>query len=86
MKVPILRQSNFLTEIRDSIVNGVNTFQNYAKRYSEDKETAPFSGDLGTFYINQLDKNLLDVVSKMKQGEISFPKRIDYGQAFMDII
>jgi peptidyl-prolyl cis-trans isomerase SurA len=75
-----LETIEFLTEIRDSIVNGVNTFQNYAKRYSEDKETAPFSGDLGTFYINQLDKNLLDVVSKMKQGEISFPKRIDYGQ------
>jgi peptidyl-prolyl cis-trans isomerase SurA len=75
-----LETIEFLTELRDSVVNGKNTFQNYAKRYSEDKETAPFSGDLGTFYINQLDKNLLDVVSKMKQGEISFPKRIDYGQ------
>jgi peptidyl-prolyl cis-trans isomerase SurA len=75
-----LETIEFLTEIRDSVVNEVNTFQNYAKRYSEDKETAPFSGDLGTFYINQLDKNLLDVVSKMKQCEISFPKRIDYGQ------
>lgn len=75
-----LETITFLTELRDSIVAGTNTFQYYAKRYSEDKETAPFSGDLGTFYINQLDKNLLDVVSKMKQGEISFPKRIDYGQ------
>lgn len=75
-----LETIEFLTEIRDSVVNGKNTFQYYAKRYSEDKETAPFSGDLGTFYINQLDKSLLDVVSKMKQGEISFPKRIDYGQ------
>jgi peptidyl-prolyl cis-trans isomerase SurA len=75
-----LEAIEFLTELRDSVVKGVNTFQNYAKRYSEDKETAPFSGDLGTFYINQLDKNLLDVVSKMKQDEISFPKRIDYGQ------
>jgi peptidyl-prolyl cis-trans isomerase SurA len=70
----------FLTELRDSVVKGVNTFQYYAKTYSEDKETAPFSGDLGTYYINQLDKGLLDVVSKLKQGEISFPKRIDYGQ------
>jgi len=75
-----LETIEFLTEIRDSVVKGINTFQNYAKRYSEDKETAPFSGDLGTFYINQLDKNLLDVVSKLKQEEISFPKRIDYGQ------
>lgn len=75
-----LETIEFLTELRDSIVKGVNTFQYYAKKFSEDKETAPFSGDLGTFYINQLDKNLLDIVSKMKQGEISFPKRIDYGQ------
>lgn len=75
-----LETIEFLTELRDSIIKGVNTFQYYAKKYSEDKETAPFSGDLGTFYINQLDKNLLDIVSKMKQGEISFPKRIDYGQ------
>jgi len=75
-----LETIEFLSEIRDSVVKGINTFQNYAKRYSEDKETAPFSGDLGTFYINQLDKNLLDVVSKLKQEEISFPKRIDYGQ------
>ncbi len=75
-----LETIEFLTELRDSIVNKVNTFQYYAKRYSEDKETAPFSGDLGTFYLNQLDKNLLDVVSKLKQDEISFPKRIDYGQ------
>jgi peptidyl-prolyl cis-trans isomerase SurA len=75
-----LEAIEFLTELRDSVVKEVNTFQYYAKRYSEDKETAPFSGDLGTFYINQLDKNLLDVVSKMKQGDISFPKRIDYGQ------
>jgi peptidyl-prolyl cis-trans isomerase SurA len=75
-----LETIEFLTELRDSIVNGVHTFQYYAKKYSEDKETAPFSGDLGTFYINQLDKNLLDVVSKLKEGEISFPKRIEYGQ------
>ena len=75
-----LETIEFLSDLRDSIVNEKNTFQFYAKKYSEDKETAPFSGDLGTFYINQLDKNLLDVVSKLKQGEISFPKRIDYGQ------
>ncbi|MCW8804848.1 MAG: peptidylprolyl isomerase [Ignavibacteriaceae bacterium] len=75
-----LETITFLTEIRDSVLQEINTFQYYAKKYSEDKETAPFNGDLGTFYINQLDKNLLEIVSKMKQGEISFPKRIDYGQ------
>ena len=64
--------------MRDSIVQGKNTFQFYAKKYSDDKETAPFGGSLGTFYLNQLDKNLLDIVSKLKEGEISFPRRLEY--------
>jgi peptidyl-prolyl cis-trans isomerase SurA len=70
----------FLNNIRDSVINNKGTFQEYAKKYSEDKDTAPFGGELGTFYINQLDKHLLDVVSKMKAGEISYPRRIEYGQ------
>jgi len=73
-----LETIEFLSDLRDSVINKNGTFQHYAKRYSEDKETASFGGDLGTFYINQLDKNLLDIVSKQTQGEISFPRRLDY--------
>lgn len=71
---------DFLNEMRDSVVKNVNTFKYYAKKYSEDNETAPFGGDLGTFYLNQLDKNMLDIVSKLKQGEISYPRRIEFGE------
>jgi peptidyl-prolyl cis-trans isomerase SurA len=70
---------DFLTDIRDSVLKNVNTFKYYAKKYSEDNETSAFGGELGTFYLNQLDKNLLDIVTKLKQGEISFPRRIEYG-------
>jgi peptidyl-prolyl cis-trans isomerase SurA len=70
---------DFLNDIRDSIVRKENDFKYYAKKYSEDKETAVFGGDLGTFYMNQLDKNLLDIVTKLKQGEISYPRRIEFG-------
>jgi len=70
----------FLTDVRDSIIKNIGTFSLYAKKYSEDKDTQPFGGSLGTFYINQLDKNMLDIVSKLKKGEISFPRRIEYGQ------
>ncbi len=73
-----LETIEFLSALRDSIIQGKGTFQEYAKKYSEDKETAPFGGELGTFYINQLDKNLLDIVSKLKEGEISFPRRLNY--------
>lgn len=74
-----LQTIEFLTEVRDSIIKGAGTFQYFAKKYSEDKETAPFGGELGTYYINQLDKSLLDAVGKLKQGEISYPKRLEYG-------
>ncbi len=68
----------FLTSIRDSIINQKGTFSDFAKKYSDDKETAQLGGLLGNFYVNQLDKNLIDVVSQLKEGEISFPKRINY--------
>jgi peptidyl-prolyl cis-trans isomerase SurA len=74
-----LRTIEFLTEVRDSIIRKFDTFAEYAKKYSEDKESNAFGGDLGTFYVSQLDKNLSDIVSKLKEGEISFPRRIEYG-------
>lgn len=74
-----LQTIEFLTEIRDSIVKGIQSFEYYAKKYSEDKDSAPFGGELGTFYISQLDKSLLDAIGKLKEGDISYPKRLEYG-------
>ncbi|WP_337872612.1 peptidylprolyl isomerase [Ignavibacterium sp.] len=73
-----LQTIEFLTAVRDSISKGFGSFEDYAKKYSEDKETAVFGGELGTFYRNQLDKPLLDAIGKLKQGEISFPRRLEY--------
>lgn len=73
-----LQSIDFLSEVRDSLQKGLGTFQYYAKKYSEDKDTSPFGGELGTFYISQLDKSLLDAVGKLKEGEIGFPKRLEY--------
>lgn len=72
-----LRSIEFLNEIRDSIVRKVNTFEYYAKKYSDDKENARFGGEIGTFEQSQLDKALTDVIYKLKEGEISYPKRIE---------
>lgn len=72
-----LKAIEFLNDLRDSIISGVNTFDHYARNYSDDKERARFGGELGTFEKNQLDKTLLDQIFRMKEGEISFPKRID---------
>lgn len=72
-----LKTIEFLTDVRDSIIKGVAPFTDFAKKYSDDDETAPFGGLLGNFYLNQLDKNLLDITAKLKDGDISFPKRVD---------
>jgi peptidyl-prolyl cis-trans isomerase SurA len=74
-----LKAIEFLSSIRDSIENKKEPFAYYAKKYSDDKETAPFGGELGTFYVSQLDKTVQETVSKMKVGDISYPKRIDLG-------
>lgn len=74
-----LEAISFLSDLRDSIINGKGTFGEYAKKFSDDEQTAAYGGDLGTFYLNQLDKNLLDIVSKLQEGDISFPRRLEYG-------
>jgi len=72
-----LKSIEFLTEIRDSITRKTNTFEYYAKKYSDDKESAKFGGELGTYETSQLDKQLLDIIYKLKEGEVSYPKRLD---------
>ena len=73
-----LRTIEYLSDVRDSVVNGLAKFEDLAKRNNEDKDSAPFGGELGIFYLNQLDKNLLDAVGRLKAGDISFPRRIEY--------
>ncbi|MCE1189153.1 MAG: peptidylprolyl isomerase [Ignavibacteria bacterium] len=75
-----LHAIEFLSAVRDSIVRKVDTFGEFAKKYSDDEETSAFGGVLGNFYLEQMDKNLLDIVAKMKDGDISFPKRVDYSR------
>ncbi|HPN36940.1 MAG TPA: peptidylprolyl isomerase [Melioribacteraceae bacterium] len=72
-----LQAIEFLSDLRDSITRKINTFGYYALKYSDDKETSRFSGELGSFEIGQLDESLKDVVFKMKEGDISYPKRLD---------
>jgi len=72
-----LEAIKLLTQLRDSIETGKNTFEYFAKKYSDDKNTAPLGGVLGSFEVSQLDKNLRDQVFKLKEGEVGFPKRLD---------
>lgn len=71
---------DFLTSLRDTILKGNAQFADFARKYSDDPETKDFGGVLGTFYMEQLDKNLLDIVNKTREGDISYPKRINVSQ------
>lgn len=71
-----LHAIEFLSELRDSIINSDKGFAYFANKYSDDKQTSIFGGELGVFEVSQLDKSLRDIVYKMKSGEISFPKRL----------
>ncbi len=72
-----LQAIDFLSNLRDSIKRGVHTFEYYAKKYSDDKQTAPFGGKLGTFDAGQLEKSLLNQLYKLKPGEMTYPTRLD---------
>ncbi len=68
----------FLLGLKDSVLHGGANFSDLAKKYSEDKESAPLGGLLGRFTINQFDKTLLSTVKDLKVGEISDPVEVDY--------
>jgi len=72
-----IKAIEFLNSLRDSIVKGINTFEYYAKKYSDDKETAKFGGKIGVFEKSQLDEEMNKLLRKMKPGDISFPTRLD---------
>jgi len=72
-----LKAIEFLTEIKDSIRKEFDTFENYAIKYSDDKETAKFSGKLGTMETGQLDQQLTSTVYSLSDGEISPPKKLN---------
>lgn len=86
-----LQSIDFLTEIRDSIISGKNTFGYFAKKYSDDKESAKFNGELGIFEKSQLEKSVIDQIYKMKEGDIGYPKRMEldrntYGYHILKLI
>ncbi|MGB9663369.1 MAG: peptidylprolyl isomerase [Ignavibacteria bacterium] len=67
---------NFLSSIRDSILSGKNSFAYYARLYSEDKATAQFGGEMGKVPVAELDPDLRNLISKMKDGDVSQPRKL----------
>ena len=68
----------FLHALADSVIHGAK-FSDLAKRYSEDKESAPLGGFLGNYPLTQFDQSIQDVVKTMKEGEVSDPLSVSTG-------
>lgn len=71
----------FLNSLRTRILAG-ESFTDLAKEHSEADDTAPIGGYLGTFELEQLDKNLYPVVAQLKEGEISEPAKLPVGNSY----
>lgn len=67
-----------LNKITDSVYAGGN-FSEFAKRYSDDSESASIGGFIGRVPIDQLSKDLIDAVAELKEGEISKPLPVKTG-------
>ncbi len=82
-----LRAIELLNDIKDSIRVGKNIPLSIMQRNIVTiKKRLNLAGYLERYELGQLDKTLLDAVGKLKSGEISFPKRIEIGQAIYGYI
>jgi peptidyl-prolyl cis-trans isomerase SurA len=70
-----------LNTLKDSAMAGMPITE-LAKRHSEDAETAPIGGYLGTLAVNQLDPALSNALTTMKPGDISEPMRVNFGTSW----
>jgi len=64
-----------LRTIRQRALAG-ESFEELARGYSEDDETKPLGGDLGTVTLDQLEEEFARVVEELAEGQISEPHRI----------
>ena len=72
----------FLDSLRGAILKGAS-FPELARKYSEDKDTAPLGGDLGTAELDGIpDKITAATVDTMKEGEISEPVKLVSGNNY----
>jgi peptidyl-prolyl cis-trans isomerase SurA len=67
------------TDIRRRIVEGGEDFAKLAKQHSEDVTTASAGGDLGWFGLEQYGTRVSEVVSMIKDNEVSQPFQTDAG-------
>lgn len=70
-----------LRALRERILRA-ESFAELAKKFSQDEETKPLGGDLGTLTADQLTADFSPVVKDMKEGEVSDAHRVALGASY----
>jgi len=85
-----LETISFLNSIRDSIKNGFLTFEDAAKRYSQDPNSKDKGGYVGFIEKGRLDSSEVEQLDKITPGNITDPIRIgsdvQYGYEILKLI
>ncbi|MGQ9818737.1 MAG: peptidylprolyl isomerase [Candidatus Kapaibacteriales bacterium] len=61
-----------LQQIRKRVQNG-ESFEELAKKFSDEEETRGSGGFLGKFSIDELPQNIKEIIENLKEGEVSEP-------------
>lgn len=76
---------DFLKKVRQEIQDG-EPFEEAAKKYSQDVESAKQGGYLGWFSLKDMPESFRQEVSKLKVGEISQPFKTEYGYHIVKLL
>lgn len=81
---------NFLNELRDQIKNGEITFEDAAKKYSDDPQAKSNGGYAGKVPAEQFDSSTVEILNNLTDGQISEPIRVgsdtEYGYQIIKMI
>lgn len=68
-----------LSSIRDSILlKGIASFEDFARKYSDDEQTAALGGAMGKFAINELKEDTQNKIVSLNVNEISLPYKVSF--------
>lgn len=73
-------------EIYEQIKNGEISFEEAAKRYSDDKGSADKGGKLPLFEVNRMVPEFIEAITELEEGEISKPVLTRYGYHIIKLI
>src|SRR5690606_12894697 len=74
-----------VNQLRERLVNGTDTFEDMAKRYSEDV-SAPQGGDLGWLTPGETVPAFEKAMNELQPEQISFPIKSQFGWHLIQVI